>query len=124
MTATQTVSHGLPSRKFENDAFPQQDLADPAGPAPLRSTRGVLTLCGYGTSVRVERGHLVIEDGIGSDRYTGRFSRIGHGLERVVLIGTDGIVSLGSLRWLADQGTAFVMLERDGSVTTVTGPVR
>jgi len=33
-------------------------------------------------------------------------------------------VSLAALRWLADQKAAFVMLERDGSVLAVTGPVR
>ena len=46
-----------------------------------------------------------------------------HGLERLVVIGADGVVSLAALRWLADQNAAFVMLERDGSVLTVTGPV-
>jgi CRISPR-associated endonuclease Cas1 len=33
-------------------------------------------------------------------------------------------VSLAALRWLADQGAAFVMLERDGSILATTGPVR
>jgi CRISPR-associated endonuclease Cas1 len=40
------------------------------------------------------------------------------------VIGSDGIVSLAALRWLADQDASFVMLERDGSVLTTTGPVR
>jgi CRISPR-associated endonuclease Cas1 len=34
------------------------------------------------------------------------------------------MVSLAALRWLADQQAAFVMLERNGKVLTVTGPVR
>jgi CRISPR-associated endonuclease Cas1 len=34
------------------------------------------------------------------------------------------MVSLAALRWLADQDAAFVMLDRDGSVLLVTGPVR
>jgi CRISPR-associated protein Cas1 len=83
-----------------------------------------VVLSGYGTSVRVERGHLVVEDGIGSDRYKGRFSRVGHGLERLVAVGADGVVSLAALRWLADQNASFVMLERDGTVLATTGPVR
>jgi CRISPR-associated endonuclease Cas1 len=33
------------------------------------------------------------------------------------------MVSLGALRWLADQKASFVMLERDGSVLLTTGPV-
>ena len=40
------------------------------------------------------------------------------------MIGSDGFITLEALRWLADQGAAFVMLERDGSVLATTGPVR
>jgi CRISPR-associated endonuclease Cas1 len=93
-------------------------------PTVLRPRSGVIVLYGYGTSVHVDRGHLVIEDGVGSDRYKGRFPRIGHGLERLVVIGADGVVSLAALRWLADQNASFVMLERDGTVLATTGPVR
>ena len=85
---------------------------------------GVVTLFGYGIQVRVDRGHLLLEDGIGPDRRRFRFARVGHDLKRLVVIGSDGMVSLAALRWLADQDAAFVMLERDGSVLTTTGPVR
>jgi CRISPR-associated endonuclease Cas1 len=84
---------------------------------------GVVTLYGYGISVHVDRGHLVLKDGIGSDRHEARFSRVGGGLRRLVVIGADGFVSLAALRWLADQDASFVMLERDGSVLATTGPV-
>jgi CRISPR-associated endonuclease Cas1 len=90
----------------------------------LAPHHGVVTLFGYGIQVRVERGHLVMEDGIGPDRHRGRFPRVGHGLRRLVIIGSDGMVSLAALRWLADQDASFVMLERDGSVLATTGPVR
>ncbi len=85
---------------------------------------GVVTLCGYGIQVRVDRGHLLLDDGIGADRRRYRLPRVDHGLRRLVVIGPDGMVSLAALRWLADQGAAFVMLERDGSVLATTGPVR
>src|SRR5437870_9145846 len=85
---------------------------------------GVVTLFGYGIQVRVDRGHLLVEDGIGADRRHARFPRVGHGLKRLVVIGSDGMVSLAALRWLADQDAAFVMLDRDGSVLATTGPVR
>jgi CRISPR-associated protein Cas1 len=84
---------------------------------------GVITLYGYGTQVRVERGHLLIDDGIGDERQLFRLPRVGHGLKRLVVIGSDGMVSLAALRWLADQNAAFVMLERDGKVHVGTGPV-
>ena len=90
----------------------------------MQPRHGVVTLFGYGTSVRVDRGHLVLEDGIGNDRRRARFARVGHGLKRLVLIGSDGMVSLAALRWLADQDASFVMLNRDGSVLATTGPVR
>jgi CRISPR-associated endonuclease Cas1 len=65
-----------------------------------------------------------VEDGIGAKRSQTRLPRVGHGLKRLVVIGSDGVVSLAALRWLADQRAAFVMLDRDGSVLATTGPVR
>jgi len=85
---------------------------------------GVVTLFGYGIQVRVDRGHLLVDDGIGTERRRFRFARVSHGLKRLVIIGSDGMVSLAALRWLADQDAAFVMLDRDGSVLATTGPVR
>ena len=84
---------------------------------------GVLTLYGYGIRVNVDHGHLLVADGIGSMRAYARFSRVGHGLKRLVVIGSDGTISLAALRWLSDQDAAFVMLDRDGSVLVTTGPV-
>lgn len=89
----------------------------------LSLRHGVVTLYGYGIAVRVEHGHLILEDGIGA-RHKVRFPRVRHGIRRLVVIGSDGIISLAALRWLADQDASFVMLERDGSVLATTGPVR
>jgi CRISPR-associated endonuclease Cas1 len=89
----------------------------------IEPKNGVITLYGYRASVRVDRGHLVLEDRVGPNRRTGRFAKIGHGLKRVVAIGAEGSVSLAALRWLTDQDAAFVMLNRDGSVLATTGPV-
>jgi len=91
---------------------------------PLIPRLGVVTLYGYGIQVRVDRGHLLLADGIGEDRRRCRLPRVDHGLKRLVVIGSDGMVSLAALRWLADQDASFVMLERDGSVLATTGPVR
>jgi CRISPR-associated protein Cas1 len=84
---------------------------------------GVITLFGYGIRVRVDRGHLILDDGIGADRRHFRLSRVGHGLRRLVVIGSDGFLSLAALRWLADQKASLVFLERDGRVLTTTNPV-
>jgi CRISPR-associated endonuclease Cas1 len=89
----------------------------------IKPRHGVLTLFGYGINVCVDRGHLTIQDGIGTQRRYTRLPRVGHGLKRLVVIGSDGMVSLAAIRWLADQDAAFVMLDRDGSVLATTGPV-
>jgi len=72
----------------------------------------------------VDRGHLIIEDGIGPLRRCARFPRVGRGLKRLVVIGSDGMISLAAFRWLADQDAAFVMLDRIGKVLAITGPVK
>jgi CRISPR-associated endonuclease Cas1 len=89
----------------------------------IRPRQGVVTLFGYGINVHVNRGHLAIREGIGTQQRFARFPRVGHGLKRLVVIGSDGLVSLAALRWLADQGAAFVMLDRLGEVLATTGPV-
>jgi CRISPR-associated protein Cas1 len=108
MAATQTVPHPPQHCNF----------------VPIVPKHGVVTLFGYNSSVSVERGHLVLNDGIAVNRRQGRFSRVRHGLKRLVVIGSTGMVTFEALRWLADQNAAFVMLERDGSVLATTGPVR
>jgi CRISPR-associated endonuclease Cas1 len=84
---------------------------------------GVIVLNGYGIRVQVNAGHLLLHDGIADERRTIRLPRVNHGLKRLVMIGSDGFVTLEALRWLADQGAAFIMLDRRGKVLTVTGPV-
>jgi CRISPR-associated endonuclease Cas1 len=106
MAATGTLPDRPPSRKL------------------IIPSHGVVTLYGYGITAHVDRGHLILKDGVGIARRESRFPRVGHGLRRLVVIGADGFVSLAALRWLADQDAAFVLLERDGSVLATTGPVR
>ena len=113
MAATQTVPQHPQHCNFTVEAT-----------RSLTPQRGVVTLFGYGIRVHVDRGHLILEDGIGPTRSEARFARVGHGLRRLVVIGADGMVSLAAFRWLADQDAAFVMLDRDGSVLATTGPVR
>jgi CRISPR-associated endonuclease Cas1 len=122
MTATKTVAQSSRVRKSADEPTPRQ-------PAVIHFRRlfapshGVVVLVGFGIKVRVDRGHLILEDGIGNDRRAGRFPRVHHGLRRIVVIGDDGMVSLASLQWLADQKISLVMLDRDGSVLFSTGPI-
>src|ERR1700683_1259331 len=76
----------------------------------LTPRHGIVTLYGYGISVGVDRGHLSLKDGIGRDRRETRFPRVGHGLRRLVVIGSDGTVSLAALRWPWGQDDAVLLL--------------
>src|SRR5271165_5193029 len=104
MAALQTVSQLPSSRK-----------------SPITKS-GVLTLSGFGVRVRIQSGHLEIEDGVGVERRKIRLRRVGHGLKRLVIIGNDGFVSLGALQWLADQDASLTFLDRVGKVLFVAGP--
>ena len=91
--------------------------------SPVSKT-GVLTIHGFGVRVRMQSGHLEIEDGVAMDRRKIRLARVGHRLRRLVCLSDDGVVSLAALKWLAAQDASFVLLERNGKVQCVTGPVR
>ena len=99
-----------------------KNLSQSPTPGNYIRKRGVLTIFGFGVRVRMQSGHLEIEDGIGPERRTIRLARIGHGLKRLVCISEDGFATLGALKWLADVGASFVMLNRTGKVLFVTGP--
>src|SRR5271169_5812484 len=86
------------------------------------SKGGVLTISGFGVSVRMQSGHLEIQDGVGPDRRMIRLARVNHHLRRLVCISDDGFVTLSALKWLSDVGASFVMLNRTGKVLFVTGP--
>jgi len=94
----------------------------PKSHKPAIGKTGVLTIYGFGIRVRMQSGHLQIEDGIADERRTVRLPRIGHGLRRLVCISEDGFFTLDALKWLADQRASLIMLERSGKVSLVTGP--
>jgi len=83
---------------------------------------GVLLLSGYGVRVAVERGHLCVEDGVGADRRSARFSRPTRDLRRVVVLGHSGTISFDALRWLSDVGAGFAQIDHDGRVIVAAGP--
>lgn len=88
----------------------------------FRPKNGILTLSGYGIRVAVERGHLAVEDGIGSERRSGRFSRATAGFKRLVIIGHSGTISLDALRWLNDIRASIVQIDNDGNIIVAGGP--
>ncbi|HVN69518.1 MAG TPA: CRISPR-associated endonuclease Cas1 [Candidatus Binatia bacterium] len=90
---------------------------------PLQVRAGVLVVDGYGIALRVvRRGKLRVEDGIGRQRRSLTLDRAGCGLERLVLIGHAGFVTLEALAWLRGIGAALVQIGRDGEVLAHSAP--
>jgi CRISPR-associated endonuclease Cas1 len=83
---------------------------------------GVIVLTGYGLRVAVERGHLVLSDGIGRAQRSGTFSRATCGIRRLIVVGHSGTISFEALRWLADIEASFAQVDADGSVIAAFGP--
>jgi hypothetical protein len=95
MAASQTVHH-LSNSRNPSDILRATHSAKNG--TILTPRHGVATLFGYGIKVRVDRGHLILEDGIGADRQVAGVPRVGHDLRRLVIIGSDGLISLAALR--------------------------
>ena len=94
----------------------QQQNFTPLYP-PLQVRAGVLVVDGFGIALRVlNRGKLRVEDGIGRQRRSLTLDRAGSSLERLVLIGHAGYVTLEALAWLRAIGAALVQIGRDGEV--------
>jgi CRISPR-associated endonuclease Cas1 len=81
----------------------------------LPSRDGVLFVSGFATSLRVERGHLVIKTGEGRGIREGRFSRVSRPrIRRVLIYGKGGYTTWAALEWLEGIGTSFGLVSRDG----------
>jgi len=91
-------------------------------PSMLRRRGSVLVVDGFGVSLQVERGRLVVSDGTGSERRERSFGRVGGSIARVVVLGGTGSVSLAALRWLADQGIPLLALDRESRLLCVSIP--
>jgi CRISPR-associated endonuclease Cas1 len=83
---------------------------------------GVVVADGFGIKLRVYRGALWVQDGIGTRRRERVFYRAISGLKRLVVIGRTGYASLEVFRWLADIKTAYVQLDTNGRVLATFGP--
>lgn len=87
---------------------------------PTRPTAsGVYVVGGYGVKITVQRGRLVVHDGVGDDRRAARFDRIS-GLKRMVVLGRSGYVSLDAIQWCWDAGVEIVQLDRDRNILLTT----
>ena len=81
----------------------------------------VAVVDGYGVSLRVERGHLVIRDGIGQQRRERRLNRASTTITRVLILGHAGLVTLEALRWCLDVG---IMVSQIDAASGLAGLLR
>lgn len=90
-----------------------------------RSSRGAaLTVYGYGVRFYVDRGRLIIEDGFANEGLRRRLvlSRGTCTLQRIVVVGRTGFVTLDGLQWLADLGIALLFVGVGGKLNSVFAP--
>jgi CRISPR-associated endonuclease Cas1 len=81
------------------------------------SDTGICVVDGHGLRIRVDRAHLVIDDGLGEWRRTRRFARATHGLRRLVVLGHSGSISIESLRWCHRLGIEVAIVDPDANLT-------
>ena len=98
----------------------QQNFTLPYPPLQVRA--GVLVADGCGVCLRVLYGKLHVEDGIADRRRTLVLDRAGSGLERLVLLGKTGSLTLEALAWLRAIGAALVHRGPDGALLTHSVP--
>jgi CRISPR-associated endonuclease Cas1 len=93
-------------------------------PARPRSSRrpGVCLVEGYGVSVAVRHGRLIVRDGLPGERRERVIGRVRPGFGRLVMLGHAGAVTLEALRWLADVGISFTQIDRDGRLIATSTP--
>jgi CRISPR-associated endonuclease Cas1 len=89
---------------------------------PQISKHGVLCLWGFGLRLQMQNGHLYAQWGIGEDRYSVSLPRVHRNLKRVVIVGSDGIATFASMRWIADIGASLIFLDRRGKLLFVSAP--
>lgn len=81
--------------------------------APLASiplVNGTCILSGYGVKVSVRSHHLVCEDGVCEKRRAARLHRATSGLKHLVILASDGYISLAALQFLADIGAGLLVI--------------
>lgn len=79
----------------------------------------MLTLSsGPGASLKVAQNHLIAQDG-GTEL---KFRRAACPVSRVVVVRSEGFITVPALRWLHEVGVALVVLQYDGAPIAVTVP--
>ncbi len=83
--------------------------------------RSVLVADGYGLSLSVTRGHLLVRDGLGRHRRERKLPRAQRTVRRIVILGHTGHLTLEAVRWCTDTSIALIQLDNDGTTLLTAG---
>jgi CRISPR-associated protein Cas1 len=84
---------------------------------------GICIAEGYGVEILVQRGHLIVRDGVGRDRRLRRYHRAMSRLRRVIVLGHTGYITLDAFQWLRDCRAAFLHLDSRGRLISIAAPL-
>lgn len=112
---------------YESAALTPEDVADSAVSLTAMFSRdssgaGICVVDGMGLRLSVDRGALMVEDGMGEHRRQRRFDKATHGLRRMVVLGATGNCSLDALHWCRRLGIGVVVLAPDGTAVLASTP--
>lgn len=84
------------------------------------ASAGVVVADGRGVKVSVDRGQLVVADGLGRHRRERRFPRADRSIRRLVVLGRSGFLSLEAVRWCEAVGIALMVVDDGVAVLAST----
>ena len=101
----------------------ERALTPPKVTSPWRRDRTPLVLAGHGAQLRVDAGTLLVRNGLTHHpqaREVYRFFPGDSGLpSRIVLVDTDGYITMSAIEWLALQDVPVLLLGWDGAARSL-----
>ena len=104
-------------------AYWEGALAPAKVTSPWRRDRTPLVLAGHGAQLRVDAGTLLVRNGLTHHPQVREEFRFFPGdpalPSRLVLVDTDGYITMGAIEWLALQDVPVLMLSWDGAARSL-----
>jgi CRISPR-associated protein Cas1 len=108
---------------FDRGAYWEGELTPSKVSSPWRRQRTPLVLAGHGVQVRVDAGTLLVRNGHTHHPQVREEFRFFPGdpslPSRIVLVDTDGYITLSAIEWLARQGVPLALLAWDGTARSL-----
>lgn len=74
----------------------------------------VIVVDGYGATINVRNGHLVISDGIGPHRRTRQLPKVERNVRRILVLNARGSLTFDAVQWCKDVGISLVYTDSSG----------